>query len=149
MQNQKPGENLMESSERKQVKIGVKQGGGPPPGYLWNVHILDWAFDEAMDFLDDDQYDHMASQVKELATQQDPTHSPTVDIRPIEDFFEIRDKWGILGRINVRVFYFVHKASRTIVILGAINKKNDGETPIGDKYRMRRRKRIYLEQRPS
>ncbi len=60
---------------RKSVKVGVKEGGGPPPGYRWNAEILDRAHDEAMAFLDSEQYDHMASQVRELALHDDPTHS--------------------------------------------------------------------------
>jgi hypothetical protein len=131
---------------RKPVKIGVKQGDGPPPGYRWNIDLLDQAFQEAMAFLDEGQYGHMANQVRELARQEDPTHSDTVDVRPIEDYFEIRDKGGILRKINVRVFYFVHKPSRKIVVVGVIKKENNGPTPQGDKIRMRRRRRLYLEQ---
>ena len=130
--------------DRKPIKVGVKVGGGPDPGYEWNVDILDNAHDEAREFLDEDQYYHMALQVKDLALQEDPTHSVTVDIRPIEDFYEIRDKGGILRRMNVRVFYVVHKPSRTICVLGAIKKENDGPTPIVDKVNMRRRMRYYL-----
>lgn len=135
---------MSEEAEKKSVKVGVNVGAGPPPGYKWNVRLLDLAFEEAKGFLDDEQYDHLADQVKELAAQDDPTHSDTVDVRSIEDFHEIRDKGGVLGKINARVFFFVHDASRTIVILGAINKKNDGPTPTGDRLRMRRRMRKYI-----
>jgi len=136
---------MADEPQRKAVKVGVQEGGGPPPGYQWNVEILNSAFDEAMTFLDGDQYDHLARQVRELARQEDPTHSQTIDVRPIEDFHELRDKGGILQRINVRVFYFVHKPARIVVILGAIKKENNGPTPMGDKITMRRRKRLYLE----
>jgi hypothetical protein len=37
------------------AKIGVRVGGGRPPGYRWNVAILEQAFHEAREFLDDDQ----------------------------------------------------------------------------------------------
>ncbi len=130
---------------RKPVKVGVKEGGGPPPGYRWNVEILAQAFDEAMDFLNEDQYAHLSNQVRELAAQDEPTRSETVDVRPVEDFHEVRDKGGVLGKINARVFYFNHKPTRTIAVLGAIKKENDGPTPIGDLRTMRRRKRLYLE----
>ena len=133
---------------RKAVKVGVKEGGGPPPGYLWNVDLLGQAFDEAMGFLNEDQYSHLASQVRELAMQEEPTRAETVDVRPVEDFHEIRDKGGILGKINARVFFFNHKPTRTILVLGAIKKENDGPTPIGDLRTMRRRKRLYLQSLP-
>ena len=70
--------------------------------------------------------------VRELARQEDPTHSSTVDVRPVEDFHGIRDKVGVLGRINVRVFFFFYKPTRTIVVIGAIKKENNGLTPMGD-----------------
>ena len=135
----------MGEARRKPTKVGVKVGGGPSPGYQWNAEVLDRAYDEAMGFLDEDQYDHMAGQVRDLALQDDPTHSDTIDVKPIEDFYEISDKGGILKRLNVRVFFFVRKETRTIVVLGAIKKENNGPTPAGDKINMRRRKRLYLE----
>jgi phage-related protein len=46
--------------------------------------------------------------------------------------------------MNVRVFFFVHKPRSAIVVLGAIKKQNDGPTPKGDKIRMARRMRMYL-----
>jgi phage-related protein len=127
----------------------VKVGGGPPPGYLWNADVLDCGHEEAMDFLDTEQYAHLAAQVRELATQDDPTHSETIDVRENDGFYEIRDKGGALGKINARVFFFVRKSSRKIVVLGAINKKNDGQTPIGDRRRMQRRMKIYLSENPE
>ena len=136
---------MMPTSPRKPIKVGVKEGAGPPPGYRWSVDVLDRAHDDAMEFLTDDQYAHMASQVREIAREPEPTRSATVDVRAIEDFFEIRDKGGILGKLNVRVFFFVHKPRRTIVVLGAIKKENDGQTSVGDKIRIRRRKRLYIE----
>jgi hypothetical protein len=136
---------MPDDPQRKAVKVGVKQGGGPPPGYQWNVEIYERAYVEAIGFLDEDQYEHLARQVRELVRQDDPTHSQTVDVRPIEDFYELRDKGGILKQLNVRIFYFVHKPSRTLVIPGTIKKENNGPTPVGDKITMRRRKRLYIE----
>lgn len=136
---------MSEQPGQRPTKVDVREGGGPPPGYQWNVDLFDQAHDEAMGFLSGDQYDHMADQIRELARQPDPTHSQTIDVRPIQDFFEVRDKGGILKKLNVRVFFFVHKPSRTIVILGAIKKENNGPTPVGDKSTMHRRMRLYLE----
>lgn len=106
--------------------------------------LLERVYGEAKEFLNDDQYAHLALQVKELARQDDPTHSQTVDVRAIEDFHEIRDKGGILNRLNVRIYYFVHHPGRAIVILGALKKEADGATPVHDKILMRNRKRKFL-----
>lgn len=136
---------MLDEPKRTSVKIGVKEGGGPPPGYQWTVEILTCAFDEGSRILNSDQYQHLAQQVRELAGQEHPTHSQTIDVRAVEDFYEIRDKGGILGRLNIRVFYLVHKTPHLIVILRVIKKENNGATPIVDKVRMRRRKRHYLD----
>lgn len=134
-----------ESPGKKSVKVGVKEGGGPPPGYRWSVKLFSVAHEEAISFLNADQYEHLARQVRELAGHDDPTHSDTIDIRPIEGFYEIRDTGGILRNFNVRIFFFVDRSSRTIVILGTINKQNNGPTPLGDRTRMKRRVQSYLE----
>lgn len=136
---------MAEESSRKTVKVGVRVGEGPPPGYQWNVEILDLAWKEAHELLNEDQYSHVAAQFRELARHEDPTRSPTLDLDRIEDFHELRDKGGVLKKLNVRVFYFVHKPTRSIVVLGVIHKQNDGATPLGDKVRARMRKRHYLE----
>jgi hypothetical protein len=138
----------MRKPEKKPIKVGIKAGSGPPPGYLWNIDILDCGFEEAMEFLDADQYAHLAEQFRELAGQDDPTHSETIDVRPIEDFYEVRDKGGVLEKINARVFFFVRKPTRKIIVLGAINKKNDGATPVGDRRRMKRRMKKHLDENP-
>jgi hypothetical protein len=87
----------------------------------------------------------MAMQVKELAKESDPTHSKTASVDALEDFWELRDKGGILGNINVRVFFFLDKKNQALVVLGAIKKQNDGPTPLGDRRRMARRKRKYVK----
>ena len=136
---------MSERKNEKSLKVGVKRGGGKPPGYEWNVVILSQVHDESMSFLTAEQYDHLAQQVKELAKQEDPTRSDVVDVRPIEMFYEIRDKGGVLQKINARVFYCVCKLNRTISNLGAVNKKNDGQTPDHIKILMRNRCRKYNE----
>lgn len=84
-------------------------------------------------------------QMQELARQEDPTHSVVVSVRDMrpEEFYELRDKGGVLGSLNVRIFYGVDKHQRAIVALGGIKKQNDGPTPRGDVIRIRRRWRKY------
>lgn len=128
---------------KKQLKTGVNQGDGTPP-FQWNIIVLDLAMKEASSFLDDAQYHHVAEQVQELAREVDPTHPATQRVASVEDFFELKDKGGPLGKINVRVFFFMDKPHVAIVVLGAIFKQNEGKTPEADKVRMGRRKRKYL-----
>lgn len=140
---------MSEQPDRKPIKIGVREHSGPPPGYRWTVEVLDTAYGEAMAFLTEAQYQHLSAQFRELASQDDPTHSLIIDIRAVEHFYELRDKGGILGKINVRVFFLVHKTPHLIVVLGVIKKENDGPTPMVDKVRIRYRRRYYLASLPS
>lgn len=127
----------------KPLKIGVWRLGGPAPGYRWTVGILDMAFDEALKLLTEAEYQHLAMQVKDLAQEVDPTHSETQTVEKVEDYFELKDKGGILRKKNIRVFFGVDKPNQAIIVLGTIKKENNGPTPTGVKVRMRRRWRQY------
>jgi hypothetical protein len=129
--------------DKRQIKIGVRQGSGPPPGYKWTVAILDFAFDEVMAFLTEIEYEHIAMQFKELAGEEDPTHSLMASVTQIDDYFELRDKGGVLGKKNIRIFFGVDKTSRSVVVLGGIKKENNGKTPDGVKITIRRRWRKF------
>lgn len=129
------------------LKVGVWRGGGPPPGYHFTVLIPDVAYTEANKFLTPDQYNHAAEMMKDLATHDDPTHSDTQRVEAIENFHELKDKGGILGKINLRVFFYVdtrNPVDHVLLVLGAINKGTEGQTPQSVCIRMRRRLRKYL-----
>ena len=128
----------------KELKVGVWQGTGPPPAYTSTVLIPDVAFREAMAFLTTVQYQHAAGLIKDVATEGDPTHSVTQSVDAIEGYHELRDKGGILGKINLRIFFYVDKKRFVLLILGAINKKNEDQTPKSVRIRMKRRLRQYL-----
>ncbi len=97
---------MAKESDRSWNKIGVRRGGGPPPGYEWNVELLPQVRGEARAFLTEDQYTHLARQVRELAKHDDPTHSETLDIRPVGELHELRETGGVLAKINGRVFSY-------------------------------------------
>ncbi len=99
---------------------------------------------EANGFLTPDQYQHAACLIKDLATEADPTHSITQSVDAIEEYHEVRDKGGILGKINLRVFFYLDKERKVLLVLGAINKRQEDQTPKSVKLRMRRRLRKYL-----
>lgn len=117
----------------------------PPEGFHWNVDYLTSAVQEARGFLNEVQYTHLVDVLKDLAREEDPIHPNSVTVEPIKghDFHELKEKGGCLGKINVRVFFFVQKDDKTIVLLGAINK-GDGKTPKPTLVTMTVRKRRYL-----
>jgi len=126
---------------KKQIKIGVNQGSGSR--FLWNAWILTCSQDEATRFLSNAQYEHLAQQVQTLAEEISPSHSQTCRVDAIEDFFELRDWGGVLHPFNVRVFFGIDRNRTAIVVLGVLQKQNNGPTPVGDRLRMRRRWRKY------
>jgi hypothetical protein len=115
--------------KKKPLKVGVMEGTEQETKVLWSVGVLDVAFQEAMSFLDKSQYNHLKLQVIDLACTAEPTRSPAVDVRPIDCFYEIRDKGGLLGGINARVFIGIDHRKRSIIVLGAYHKKKNGKTP--------------------
>lgn len=129
---------------RKELKVGLLEGGGPPPGYRWNVFTLDIGYRQANKAFNGDQYAHIVMQIQDLAREHDPSHSQTADIDAIEDFYELRDSGGVLGAKNARCFFGIDHDHRALVFLGAIHKQNNGHTPAGTRITMRRRWRKYL-----
>ena len=127
------------------IRIGVQAGAGPAPGYLWTVYYLKAARDEAEKFLNDAQYAHAADLIRTLDAEAAPTHPATLSVDAVEDIFEVRDKGGILGKINLRIFFIVRADAKAIVVGGAIKKEADGQTPSWAKIRMRARLRRLNE----
>lgn len=131
---------------RQRIKTGARIGGGPEPGYKWNVGYLTLAADESR-FLTETQYEHVVDQIRELAQADDPTHPSTVTVRQVEDFWELKEKGGPLGKINLRVFFIVDKreGKKKIVLLGVLKKENEGHIPKSKKRVISRRRKKYLE----
>ncbi len=133
---------MAEVPKRRTLKTGFRVGGGPPPGYAWGSLFFDEAEKEASG-LNKAQYAHILQQIRELGHEDDPSHPQTIDVDAIEDFHEMRDKGGVLGKINFRVYFYLDHANRVIVILGADKKEEDGQTSAHVKAKMRNRLRRY------
>lgn len=129
----------------KPFKVGLQAGAGPLPGYLWLVYYLSVAREEAEGFLNGEQYAHAVDLVRALASEADPTHPVTVTVEAVEDFYELKDKGGILGKINLRIYFMASSKDRAIVVLGAIKKETEGQTPMWVKIRIRNRLRKFRE----
>ena len=99
-----------------------------------------------MGFLTLLQYRHIRDQYWDLARQTDPAHPAyqLVDVRTIGTYFELRDKGGILGKINFRGYFYIDKENKLIVILGADKKERESQTGQAVKERIEHRLRTYL-----
>ncbi len=128
----------------KAMHVGLTAGAGPALGYTSSVCYLTVARDEAMRFLTEAQYAHVIDLMRALASEEDPRRPKTVEVEAIEDYFELKDKGGVLGNINLRVFFIVEDGRpRTVLVLGAIKKEANGKTPEWAKIKVRNRLRRY------
>lgn len=109
----------------------------------WGVIVLDAAYREAKKVLGEGvKYDHARSLVRQLATQDDPTHSEELDVVAVFDFFEIRDWGGVLYPVNLRIYYLVDRENRRIVILCVDDKKSQ-KLKVAIRERIEHRQRMY------
>lgn len=95
----------------------------------WELRYLEAAAKEGHKVLDEIQYAYVIEAFDELAFAHDPRVTETHDVRPIYDFYELRDKGGHLGKINLRVYFSVHETERTIVVLSVYKKEDEGKAP--------------------
>lgn len=126
----------------KSIRVG-HVAGAPGTDYLWSVCYLDLASKDAEDFLTKEQYAHAVDLMRTLATESNPRVPVALDVDKVEDFLELSDKGGILGKISLRLFFIVEDAQKAILVLGAIKKEADGKTPLWAKIRMRNRLRCF------
>jgi len=112
---------------------------------LWNLGYLDAAEKDARKFLNDDQYAYVVELFDQLACEQNPRLSHTQDVRPIDQFFELRDKGGILGKINLRVYFAVFDDERLLIALGCRKKEEEDQVPAFVVAKMRNRFRVAEE----
>lgn len=111
----------------------------------WGLAYTDVSAKEAHKILTVDQYAHVVQQFELLASEVTPRLNSIVDVRAIESFFELREKGGILGKINFRAYYAVLDDKHLVVVLGCYKKEDEGATPVRIKTRMRNRLRIVIE----
>lgn len=77
-----------------------------------------------------------------MAYESDPTKSATQDVRKIQEFHELRDKGGILGKIDLRVYFVVVEERRLILVLATYKKEDEDQVASHIVTRVRNRLRI-------
>jgi len=107
----------------------------------WSLGYLDAAVDEGHKILSDEQYHQVVDVFEQLSMYENPRTVDVFDIKPIESFFELRDKWGVFGKLNVRTFFTLLDGRRIIFVIGCCKKEQEGKTPGHIVGRMRNRLR--------
>jgi hypothetical protein len=94
-----------------------------------SVIVLAVAKKEGRDFLTETQYVHITNIIKLPANFDDPAAMSALRIEPIADFFELKEKGGILGKTNVRIYFGFDPNTRQVVVAKAYKKEVEGQTP--------------------
>ncbi len=124
-----------------------RRGTSPREGQgveRWTLAYLDVAAKEGAKILDRTQYAHIVQQVELLAREAIPGRATFADVRPIEEFLELREKGGVLGKTNLRVYFAVVPERDMLLVLGCYKKEDEGQLPVHIKVRIKNRLRYSL-----
>ena len=128
-----------------EVKTREAQQGTRTETPKWTLAYLDIVETEARKFLTDNQYTHVVGLFDELAYEPEPWRSQTQNVEKIEDFYELKEKGGVLGKINVRVYFAIIDKRKLIMALAAYKKEAEGQTPTHMIIRVRNRLRQAMK----
>lgn len=130
---------------QRSARVDIETAATATAEPLWRLGYLDVAAKDAKKFLTEDQYAHAVQLFDVLAADVNPRTSQALEIESIEDLFELKDKGGILGKINLRVYFAVIDERHLILALGAYKKEDDGKTPSHIRVRIRNRLRVAMQ----
>jgi len=95
----------------------------------WVVVVLGAAKKEGHKILNDVRYDHVVSILKRLVDFGNLDELSDLDIEPIESFYELKEKGGILGKINLRIYFGTFPDERELVIVKTYKKEEENAVP--------------------
>jgi hypothetical protein len=112
-----------------------KSHGAPKTGTVdvkstyFTVKVLAMAKKEGREFLRPAQYLHVTDIIKRLAYFNRPEEMSDMRIEKVVDFYELKEKGGPLGKINLRIFFGVFADTREIVVVKVYKKEQEHRTP--------------------
>lgn len=98
---------------------------------------------ESREFLEIGQYIHMTDLIKQLSGFGRREYESELRIEKFHEFWELKDKGGVLGRKNVRIYFSHEQDINEIVVLHAHKKEADGKPSPNMRFRLRNRLRLY------
>lgn len=114
----------MAKTRKQETSQGLAGGQG-----RYKVVVLACAKREGRKILNAGQYEHVSDIVKRLVDFDDAQEMSDMRIGPIGDFFELKEKGGLLGNINLRLFFGRLNREREIVVVKAYKKEEESQTP--------------------
>lgn len=112
---------------------------------LQKIVVLGVAAKEGWELLTPGQYQHVKDLEKQLVGFGKREFDSNLSIKQFGDFWELREKGGVLGRINLRVYFKFHEEANAIVILHTYKKEDDGAAPKHVMIRVRNRWNRYRD----
>ena len=67
---------------------------------VWRLSYVGAAAKEGRRFLNEVQYAHAVDLVEQLSGEPNPRAPTGLDVEPIDDYFELKDKGGVLGFVS-------------------------------------------------
>lgn len=102
----------------------------PPQGRgKTKVEFLQVADDDARRCLNGLQNAYAVRIARKLKDWGDVEALSCLRIEAVEDFYELKLKGNVLGKINLRVYFAYLQECNTIMILGVYIKNEEGKTP--------------------
>lgn len=109
------------------------------------VVVLNIAAKEGGDELTPGQYLHVKDLVKQLVGFGRQEYESQLRIEKFGDFWELKEKGGVLGKKNIRVYFKDNIAENEIVVLSTYKKEDDGQAPDHIRIRLKNRWNRYLK----
>lgn len=78
-------------------------------------------------FLSEIQHDQLVLHFLEMANYEDPIGVKLGKVERIYDYYELKEKGGVFGKLNVRVYFTVEAKFRAIVVLACCKKEIEGQ----------------------
>jgi hypothetical protein len=97
--------------------------------HAWVVVALDVAKAEGRKILSAVQYEHIKEILQRLVDFGDKEELSDLSIEQIGSFWELREKGGVLGRINLRVYFGTLPEDWELVVAKTYKKEDNGKTP--------------------
>lgn len=131
------------SDSNKSAKTWQKIDPTASPPKLWALKYWPSVTSET-DILNHSQYWHVADLLDQLSCAREPSKCETLSISPFDRFWSLEDKGGVLGKINLRVFFYVNSTKQEIVVLGVHKKEDESQLRKSIVIRILRRLDLYL-----
>ena len=126
---------------REKRSAGGSENGPRAP---WQtVVVLPIVAKEGWDELTPGQYQHVKDLLKQLVGFGRREYESNLTIAPFGEFWELKEKGGVLGRKNIRVYFRFDSEANEVVVLHTYKKEDDGQAPPHIMIRLKNRWNLY------